>query len=65
VLIGPPAGRFLPVYDEATEDQDLARLEALAARLSGVLDTVAVGVLVHDSDALEIRLAARGRPGGA
>ena len=65
VIIGPARGRFVTVYDEATEDQDLARLEALAMHLSRALATTAVGVLVHDSDVLELRLARLGERAAA
>ncbi|MCZ7679236.1 MAG: hypothetical protein M5U28_10965 [Sandaracinaceae bacterium] len=44
------------MFDERTESQDLASLEALGALLSRVTSSPAVSVLVHDSDVLDLRL---------
>src|SRR5262249_15825690 len=57
IIVGPAgAAPWIAVYDEATEDQDMRKLEALAGDLSAALGTAAVTVLIHDSDALELRL---------
>src|SRR5215208_6221286 len=57
LLIGPAdATRWIAVYDSATEGQDQTQLDALAAALSTVSEGAAVGVLIHDSDVLELRL---------
>jgi len=57
VLIGPATSQpWIAVYDQATEDQDMAQLEALTSMLSSAVNRVAVGILVHDSDLLELRL---------
>jgi hypothetical protein len=52
---------WISVYDQGTEDQDLDLLEALACRLSQAAGMPAVGILVHDSDMLELRLCAQGQ----
>ncbi len=49
-------GAWLGVYDEATESQDIKLLDDLAARLSARSRCPALGVLVHDSDHLFLRL---------
>lgn len=54
-------GAWIAVYDELTETQDLTLLAQLANAVSRVTKTAAVGVLVHDSDALELRLSRSGR----
>jgi len=51
---------WLAVYDEATESQDDATLEAGASLLSSVLPGQVVGVRVHDSDVLDLWLAKEG-----
>lgn len=57
ILILPPdEGGWVAVFDERTESQDLASLEALGALLSRVTSSPAVSVLVHDSDVLDLRL---------
>ncbi|RKH68157.1 hypothetical protein D7X96_17850 [Corallococcus interemptor] len=53
-------GPWLAVYDEATEGQDDAMLEAGALLLSSVLPSAVVGVRVHDSDVLDLWLAKEG-----
>ena len=60
ILVGPP-GRWIAVYDEATEGQDPKLLDALATTLSRALESDAVSILVHDSDVLELRLFERGK----
>lgn len=45
-------GRWIGVYDEATEGQNARVLRDLARRLSAALSTHAVSILVHDSDVL-------------
>lgn len=57
VLILPPdEGGWIAIYDEATDSQDLDRLEALGALASRALGRPAFSVLVHDSDVLDLRL---------
>ena len=41
---------WVTVYDEESESQDINILRRLAKRLSAELKTVAIGILVHDSD---------------
>ncbi|HEY3357474.1 MAG TPA: hypothetical protein VGQ83_29760 [Polyangia bacterium] len=60
LVVAPAGPRWLAIYDERTESQDVTALEALAAQSSRALETVAVAVLVHDSDVLELRLYERG-----
>jgi hypothetical protein len=61
IIIAPAGpGPWLAIYDQATERQDLQLLDDLAARAAHALDGFAVAVLVHDSDALELRLFDRG-----
>jgi hypothetical protein len=52
---------WVSVYDEATEDQDPAVLDALGMALSAALDAPAVSVLVHDSDSLLLGLYVEGQ----
>lgn len=59
VRAGP--GVWLSVYDEATEDQDSAKLDALGKRLSMATATPTVTVLVHDSDVLMLALFRDGK----
>jgi len=58
MLVVGPAGPepWIVVYDSATEGQDEAQLDALAAALSTPAEGTAVSVLIHDSDVLELRL---------
>ncbi|HXK18277.1 MAG TPA: hypothetical protein VNG33_10770 [Polyangiaceae bacterium] len=61
VVIGPAReGGWLAVYDEGTESQGHEALTNLALGLSAELGT-ALGVLVHDSDVLQLWLAKDGR----
>ena len=60
IYVGP-AEAWIAVYDEATESQNGEALDALAGALSGVTGGPAVGVLVHDSDELLLRLFVGGR----
>ena len=55
IVVGPP-GRWIAIYDEATEDQRLEPLDELTRAMSEVAGGPAVGVLVHDSDWLLLRL---------
>jgi hypothetical protein len=59
IIVGP-AGRWIAIYDEATEDQDLERLDELARAVSVAVEGPAVAALVHDSDQLVMRLFDRG-----
>ena len=59
VIVGPP-GRWLAVYDEATESQDLKALDGLAQDLSRGTGGPAVAILVHDSSELYLRLFSAG-----
>lgn len=52
---------WVSVYDEATEDQDPAVLDALGTALSAALGAPAVSVLVHDSDSLLLGLYVGGK----
>jgi len=61
ILLGP-AGRWIAVYDEESESQDELPLHALAASLSAALETVALAILVHDSEVLRLGLFDTGRP---
>ncbi len=60
VVIGP-AGPWISVYDQATESQDMKLIEGLASVLSQAAKTAAAGILVHDSDVLELRLCREGK----
>lgn len=61
VILGPQdPGAWAAVYDELTETQDLETLTELAKVLSKTTGGAAVGVLVHDSDVLELRLCRAG-----
>jgi hypothetical protein len=61
LLVGPAARRWISVYDSAMEAQDPAILEDLGGAVSAATDGVTVGVLVHDSDLLELRLFRAGK----
>jgi hypothetical protein len=41
---------WVTVYDEQSESQDIEILRRLAKKLSAELKTIAIGILVHDSD---------------
>ncbi len=60
VLVGSD-GRWISVYDEVTEGQREDDLHAFAAHLSSALGTIAVSVLVHDSDVLRLGLFEEGK----
>ncbi len=61
VAIGPAGDEpWIAVYDEATEDQDTRKLDALATAITRDLGTSAVSILVHDSDELQMTLFAGG-----
>lgn len=58
VVLVSPVGEDAPwvtIFDEALE-QDEASLDALAAHVSSELKTWAVGIIVHDSDVVMLRL---------
>ncbi|MFN7955015.1 MAG: hypothetical protein U0610_25030, partial [bacterium] len=55
VVVGPP-GRWIAIYDQATEDLDASHLDALAAALSSAIDQPTVSVQVFDSDHLVLGL---------
>jgi hypothetical protein len=59
IIVGPP-DRWIAIYDEATEDQSVERLDRLARAVSAALEGPAVAALVHDSDHLVLRLFDRG-----
>jgi hypothetical protein len=44
---------WITVYEEGSESQDIDILRRLAKALSAELKTVAIAVLVHDSDVLQ------------
>jgi hypothetical protein len=44
---------WVTVYDEQTESQDIEILRRLAKKLSAELKTVAIGILLHDSDVFQ------------
>lgn len=61
ILIGPVGSEpWITVLDEAIEEQDLNKLDALAATLSLANLSSTVGVLVHDSEILNLRLFRNG-----
>ncbi len=61
VAVGPAGDEpWIAVYDEGTEDQDTRKLDALATAITRDLGASAVSILVHDSDALQVTLFARG-----
>jgi len=55
IFVGPP-GRWISVYDEASESQSLDVLDELAGTLSRATGCPTLGILVHDSDVLILRL---------
>ena len=62
ILVGPAGPEpWIAVFDEATEGQREAELDRLAAALSQDVGGASVGVLVHDSDVLALRLFRDGR----
>jgi Ankyrin repeats (3 copies) len=50
VLVTDSKNGWVTVYDEESESQDINVLRRLAKKLSAELNTVAIGILVHDSD---------------
>lgn len=61
VVLRPSEVGWLSVYDEGTEDQDAQGLDVLARELSRAIGGMAVTVLVHDSDVLQLALFRRGK----
>ena len=51
-----PAGDWIAVYDELTESQDVDRWAGGAQQLARVLGVPVLATLVHDSDALDLRM---------
>jgi len=56
LVVSSKGGRWITVYDQATEDQDEEKISALAKTLSKKLIEFVVSVLVHDSDILHVDL---------
>jgi hypothetical protein len=57
ILIGPVTSYpWIAIYDQVIEGQDISQLEALTSALSSQVKCTAVGILIHDSDVLELRL---------
>src|SRR5436190_17693233 len=48
--VSPPTGRWITVYDEASDDQDDAIIEEVGTGVSRALKTTVLAFLVHDSD---------------
>ncbi len=61
VVLRPSERGWLSVYDEGTEDQDVQGLDVLARGLSKAIGGMAVTVLVHDSDILQLALFRKGK----
>ncbi len=51
---------WITIYDQETEDQDIDLLYDVSSKISSILDTVVVSVLVHDSDVLNLCLFEQG-----
>jgi hypothetical protein len=51
---------WVAVYDEESESQDINILRRLAKKLSAELKTVAIGILVHDSDIFQYLVFEKG-----
>jgi hypothetical protein len=52
-LVTDSKNGWITVYDEESESQDIETLRRLAKKLSAELKTVAIGILVHDSDVFQ------------
>jgi hypothetical protein len=61
VLIGERRGGWITVYDELAEMQDTEVIDAVTCAISEATGDVAVAVLVHDSDILQLRRFDGGR----
>lgn len=61
IIIRSGDGPWIGVYDEATEDQDSDKLDALGKALSESTQSSVVSVLVHDSDVLLLGLFEKGK----
>lgn len=55
-------GRWITVYDEGSEDQEDEVMNELLATLSSRLQAIVVGITVHDSDLLWMRMYENGEP---
>ncbi len=65
ILIGPvQSGSWIAVYDSALALSDVRLLDTLGSALSANGFGTAVGVAVHDSDLLEMKLYCNGAVGG-
>ncbi|AIQ63077.1 hypothetical protein PSTEL_08200 [Paenibacillus stellifer] len=53
--------RWISVYDEKLDEQDIDDLDALGIAISARAGVPAVGSIVHDSDLLIMRLYKNGR----
>src|SRR5690349_3985810 len=52
---------WITAYDEESESQDIEILRRLAIKLSKELKTVAIGILVHDSDIFQYLIYENGK----
>jgi len=59
-LITDSKNGWITVYDEECESQDINILRRLAKKLSAELKTVAIGILVHDSDIFQYLVYEKG-----
>ncbi len=59
-LVTDSKNGWITVYDEESESQDINILRRLAKRLSEELKTVAIGILVHDSDIFQYLIYEKG-----
>jgi hypothetical protein len=61
VIISPSDDlTWISIYDEDTEDQNLKKLNKIASRLSKEFKTIALSVLVNDSDTVYVGLTNNG-----
>jgi hypothetical protein len=61
IVIHHGGGNWISIYDEATEDQDSAKLRSLGKALSEATESSVVSILVHDSDILQLDLYEKGK----
>jgi hypothetical protein len=59
-VVGPGHRRLVPVFDAASERQNVDTLDSVALTASVELNTWAVGLLNHDDDHFLIRVFCRG-----